>query len=340
MEEKITNWLLARKISPSILEKSGVRWNGKKIVIPVRDLSGKVIFNKYRRDPFAVSSDEPKYSYDKGATSSLYGGHTLAYGKPIFIVEGELDALLLQSCGLEAVSSTGGSGSFKPEWATFLRERSNEIYICYDRDTAGYKGALRVQQMIPSAKIIMLPYTLKGKDVTDFFFQYKMPDFIKLVAGSESWYVEEDMETIPETKKEIKEVIKKILQMISEFDERRRLLISQDQSTEHVEIIMAQLDSRLTSWKRTLENFGNKDKFKSNDDIAKAKMYPITNIVKFNGGGFAKCLFHSDNTPSMKYYREKNVVHCFSCGKHGDSIEVFMAFHQCDFKAALKRMTT
>jgi hypothetical protein len=74
-------------------------------------------------------------------------------------------------------------------------------------------------------------------------------------------------------------------------------------------------------------------------DIAKIKQIPITNYIDFNKGGFAKCIFHSpDKTPSMKYYPKNNTVHCFSCGKSGDVIDVFGQLNSCDFKTAIYQL--
>lgn len=337
MEKRINDWLLERKLSQEIINSSGLSWNGRKIIIPIRNTEGRLLFNKYRRDPFLQNSTEPKYTYDKGACGALFNAHNLSYSdKPIFIVEGELDALLLMSCGLQAVSSTGGSGTFKKEWADFIKQKGGQVYICYDRDMAGFKGALRVQQMLPEAKIVFLPYTLKGKDVTDFMFQYKMPDFIKLVREAESWIIPEDVDEIPAKKGDIDKIIKLIRQSIENFQERRNELNNQGKVTEHVDLIIETLDKRIQAWLSIRSNLGKKKK-DLGDDVSKAKSFPIKTLLKFNGTGFASCIFHSgDQTPSLKYYPKNNVVHCFACQIHEDSISVYMKLHNCSFQEAVK----
>lgn len=337
MEDKIKTWLLERNISEKVLGDSGIHWNGNKIVIPVRDVAGKFIFNKYRKNPFSINSEEPKYTYEKGSTSSLYNAHNIQPNRPVFIVEGELDSLLLQSCGLNAVSSTGGSGSFKPEWASFIRDKTNEIYICYDRDAAGFKGAIRVQQMLPCAKIIMLPYTLKGKDITDFFFQYKMPQFLELVQEAESWVLPKEPEGIPETKKDTDKIIKELNTSLDEFTDRRIRLNNDNKPTEYADIIIETLNKRIIAWKN-IRNQPKADKLESDGKREAAKKVPINNFLKFNGAGFAPCVFHSDSHPSMRYYKQSNVVHCFSCQTHADSIAVYMKLNNCTFKEAIERM--
>ena len=74
-------------------------------------------------------------------------------------------------------------------------------------------------------------------------------------------------------------------------------------------------------------------------DIQKAKEHPIDNILKFNAIGFISCIFHGpEHTPSMKYYKEKNRVHCFGCGKNADSIDVYQKLYDVDFITAVKNL--
>ena len=46
---------------------------------------------------------------------------------------------------------------------------------------------------------------------------------------------------------------------------------------------------------------------------AAAQLYGISDR---NGYGNVRCIFHADNTPSMKLYDDH--FHCFGCGAHGD----------------------
>ena len=71
-------------------------------------------------------------------------------------------------------------------------------------------------------------------------------------------------------------------------------------------------------------------------DIPKAKSYPISQLIEFKGNT-AKCIWHSpDKNPSMHYYQKNNKVHCFSCGKSGDSIDVVMQIRGCNLSEAVK----
>ena len=54
------------------------------------------------------------------------------------------------------------------------------------------------------------------------------------------------------------------------------------------------------------------------DDIDKAKQYPIDQLIEIKNG-FAKCLWHIEKQGSMKFYREENRLHCFSCNQSHDA---------------------
>lgn len=71
-------------------------------------------------------------------------------------------------------------------------------------------------------------------------------------------------------------------------------------------------------------------------DVARARETLITDLIEFNSGDFAKCLWHSERTGSMKYYRKTNTVHCFSCSQSHDSIDVVQKLYNLDFVNAVK----
>ena len=63
----------------------------------------------------------------------------------------------LWSIDPEATRSTVPPAAvFRSDWAPDFHE-IREIYLCYDRDEAGQRGALRVAQLLPHAKLVELP---------------------------------------------------------------------------------------------------------------------------------------------------------------------------------------
>lgn len=334
LTDPIIKWLLDRKISYEQLTISGITVDANRIVIPVRSYSGQFLFNKYRRSPF--SEEGPKYTYDSGTTAALYNAHTIAEvrGETIFITEGELDAVLLNSFGLNAVSTTGGSGTFKEEWSALFQ--NNDIYICYDKDEAGIRGALRVQEILPHAKIIFFPENFKGKDVTDFFKKHTLKEFNDLAQEAGSWNIPKDVTEIPQDKKEIKKITDDLKKYIDMYMNLQQEYNQQGKSVTHIEMLLTKLNNRYASWKR-LERSEKNFTGGGSDRLARAKAVPITNYLKFNSAGFAKCIFHQDDTPSLKYYKD-NHTYCFSCSKRCDTIDIVSQLYSLDIKEAIKKI--
>jgi DNA primase len=168
MPKRILDWFISRGISEETIANAGIFHDGSRIVIPVFDQDGKLIFNKYRRDPYSLVG--PKYTYDNGGKVSLYGIANLPQSNRIFICEGEFDCLLLMSKGFCAVTSTGGANSFQEEWIPLFAGK--EVFVCLDNDKAGRDGTLRICNMMPNVKTIPLPPDVgEHGDITDFFIK-------------------------------------------------------------------------------------------------------------------------------------------------------------------------
>ena len=158
-----------RGISDAVIDRYLLGWNGSRITIPIFNRQGELAFFKLAKDP-EDKTDSPKMLATPGAHAELYGWEqVIANPEQIIICEGEFDRLVLESQGFAAVTSTGGAGTFRSEWAEAFQGIPT-IYICFDSDTAGREGAERVSRLIPQARLVRLPEEVaEGGDVTDFF---------------------------------------------------------------------------------------------------------------------------------------------------------------------------
>lgn len=166
---RIREYLNRRGIPDVLIDHHLLGWNGRRITIPIFNRSDELAFFRLAKDP-ADSSSAPKMINSKGAYAELYGWE-LVLAKPcqLMICEGEFDRLVLEANGFRAVTSTAGARTFREEW---VREFSAipEVFVCFDRDDAGQRGALRLGQMIQQARLVELPEEVgPGGDVTDFF---------------------------------------------------------------------------------------------------------------------------------------------------------------------------
>ena len=197
LPERIREYLHSRGIPDEIVNRQFLGWNGSRITIPVFNRRGVCESFRLAKDP-DDKSDSPKMLSLRGTHVELYGWEVLRLRpQRVIICEGEFDRLVLEANGFEAVTSTGGAGTFKPEWIDAFAEIP-EVYVCCDRDYAGRQGALRVAGMIAHAKIVELPDEAgRGGDVTDFFVRLGKTsgDFESLLSQGQPAPPEKPVET-------------------------------------------------------------------------------------------------------------------------------------------------
>jgi len=185
---RIRTYLNKRGITDQVIDLHLLGWTGIRISLPVFNRHGTLSFFKLAKDP-VDPAPLPKMLATPGSSVELYGWERVN-AKPcrIVICEGEYDRLVLESHGIAAVTSTGGAGIFRPEWADAFAEIP-EVVVCFDRDEAGRAGALKVARLIPQARIAELPEDVgEGGDVTDFFVRLgkDVGEFLALIDRAET----------------------------------------------------------------------------------------------------------------------------------------------------------
>jgi DNA primase len=313
-DEVFRAWLNARGISDETIRVFSLSEHthpviGSCIKIPVNNPDGSFSFNKYRRDPMVDQT--PKYLYDRGGKTTLYGADKLKRGQTgIVITEGELDTLVLHSLNVPAVSSTGGAMSFNEEMAEEhhlygCNKYKQQLYLCFDNDDAGAKGMVRTLQFLPSAKIIFIPEQPDVKDISDFVA--RGGDFHTLM---ESAFQPTDLATVEEDMRKRK----------SQWLPTR---FHKAYIEEHTPKPQAQ-----SMYDPSPEQ---------SDEVQRAKSYPITNLTEFKQRK-ACCPYHNEKTPSFHYYPKTNSAYCFGCNKSADSIDIYQIIHNCTFKEAVREL--
>lgn len=323
MNQNIKQWLLNRKISEETLTRFNIHENSQgEIAIPIGE------YNKYRKNPFETSHN-PRYRYDPGATVVLYNAEALNHPNDelIVITEGEFDALVLESVGIHACTSTGGATSFQKEWGELFKDKTN-ISICLDADEAGLKGAIKIQQIIPHAGIVILPNKGGVKDVTDYFKEHSLADFLKIPATT--YWIPQDLEP-PYNQDEVEKKFEEIRNASERMLEEGRL----DPGARHIELMKIILFDKYENLKMLRRN-SNKQRDESFlSDVERAKQVSIQQFVKFKAG-YAPCLFHNEKTASMYYYPKNNRYKCYGCGEHGSVVDIVMKQRGIGFKEAVK----
>ena len=161
-------------------EQNGNYW----ISIPIFSAKGNLIVTKLRKCPFldmnCPENTIPKYLFSpRGVGAEIFGYSSLIGAERLYICEGEFDCILLQSKGVNAITSTAGANTFRKEWITECLRGIQEFIIVFDRDKAGDAGANKLAQNIleflDNIKVykVTLPEEVgQGGDITDYFIYH------------------------------------------------------------------------------------------------------------------------------------------------------------------------
>lgn len=162
------------RVGFSIGQKIADIWVDRGIVLPcfVSSDDGDIDFIDYikiRRGKSWVYRPQDKAKYRKlyGGQDGLYGANWVLGADLVFIVEGELDSILLdQEAGdLVGVCTLGGaSDAFDwSRWGKYL-SFARWLLVAYDHDQAGDAGAEKWQALSGRVRRVYVP---TGKDITD-----------------------------------------------------------------------------------------------------------------------------------------------------------------------------
>lgn len=113
--------------------------------------------------------------------------------KTTIICAGEKDMSIARSCGLNAITLTGGERAL-PLPIEYFRDR--KVAICYDHDDTGIEGAKALAnallKYVKEVKVVTNFHEVcveKGEDITDFFMKYKKTkaDLINYIRKTEPY---------------------------------------------------------------------------------------------------------------------------------------------------------
>lgn len=79
-----------------------------------------------------------------------------------------------------------------------------------------------------------------------------------------------------------------------------------------------------------------KDEIKIKNDIVDVVEQYVTLTKKTGSNYFGLCPFHGENTPSFSVSPQKQIYHCFGCGKGGDVINFVQSIEKITYVDALK----
>jgi replicative DNA helicase/5S rRNA maturation endonuclease (ribonuclease M5) len=138
------------------------------LVIPYLSIEGNVTFAKLRTLPPA----EKDFTCPSGYEAGLYNSPALSDDcKEIIFVEGEADCLALLSHGVENVVGVPGAGVKKHAWIEAVDRINPKVYVLYDSDKAGTKGAQELASRIGLDRCLKISLPTGIKDINAYFMQ-------------------------------------------------------------------------------------------------------------------------------------------------------------------------
>ena len=341
MTDRIKQYLIDRGLNPDDFawgEFYGFNW----IAIPVRNEEGDAMYFKLRRDPDDYKNLIKYKFYPAGSTAGIFGLDKLKdYGDYVIICEGEFDCMLLRSKGINAISSTAGSASFKDEWIDKL-SHIKKIYVAFDNDEAGKKGAqnliFKLIQRDSEVFLIDIPTTMKGKDITDYFinnqgtinglFEYVRPTNVKNLVLPTIFLVDDE--------KHLRNQIFNLAELEDGYRKKRRsypdFVYNYIVDDIKKKIRQCQIKKNSPGYVRT--------------DIETIKAIPILNVLDSYGIQYTKSssnrvsfkLRSNEKTPSAFAYISTNSFCDYGDEKSGSVIDLVMALENCGIKDAIDKL--
>jgi hypothetical protein len=160
-----------RGLTDETITKWKLGWDGERITIPVFDLDGNLV-NIRRYLPHAKGRKQKMIGYRQGYNKArLFPVKNLDKSEDIIFCEGEMDCIILNQEGFNALTVTSGAGTWSPEWTILFKGK--RVIMCLDNDLAGREGTQRVAGIlakVASVYVVKWPSNLPEKgDVTDYF---------------------------------------------------------------------------------------------------------------------------------------------------------------------------
>jgi hypothetical protein len=175
-----------RGLNKETIENFQIGWDGERYTIPVHDRRRRLV-NVRRYNPNARNGKDKMKSWAVGTGHrQLFGSDILDVSDTVIITEGEMDCLIGRQYDLPTISHTAGAIAWDTRWGSEFEGKI--VYICYDCDDAGRRGARKVQRNLEKfakeVHIISLPLSGEGDDLTNYFVDqgYNASDFYTLMS--------------------------------------------------------------------------------------------------------------------------------------------------------------
>ncbi|MCD8106733.1 MAG: DNA primase [Oscillospiraceae bacterium] len=165
-----------------------------RVMFPIFDLRGNVVAFSGRTleaNPqgmkYLNSRGTPVYEKSRTLFAMNFAKNTAAKTKRLILCEGNLDVITLHQAGFTEAVATCGT-AITSEHARLMAQYCDEVYICYDADSAGQKATSAAIELLTAAGLRSKVVRISGdgvKDVDDYINKLGADRFRLLLNGSE-----------------------------------------------------------------------------------------------------------------------------------------------------------
>ena len=140
------------------------------VTVPINDANGQVVGLYGRRSKRNLTEDVVRHLYLPGPHRGVWNVKALAASPQVIVCEALLDAMTFWVAGFRNVTAAYGVNGFTEEHLVALKKHAVEsVWIAYDRDEAGDKGAEELGQRLRKEGIacrrVLFP---KGMDANEY----------------------------------------------------------------------------------------------------------------------------------------------------------------------------
>lgn len=191
------DYLAGRGITLDTIKEYKLGWSGDGIGYPVFIYGQLCDVRTYMPD------EKPKMRSRKGASPLLFPFDKWlekVEEKATILTAGENDALIWRQMGFNAITVTGGEGTFPKVLLGLFKDKP--VYICYDCDAPGRKGSGKIAFLLKEAGATVymvdlgFPGTPDDKDTTDAYVKHgwRRAEFNQVLMDAKPYSAEDYLE--------------------------------------------------------------------------------------------------------------------------------------------------
>ena len=155
--QAIYDYFQVRKISKATVDAFGIQTDAHgNIVFPFRR-DGELVYVKFRKPHKPEKGDRKEWQF-KGSCPILFGMDMCAYGQPLIITEGQIDAMSLYECGIPNVVSVP-SGCENSDWIETCWDwlsRFKTIILFGDNDAPGKRMVQTIVRRLDESRCMVV----------------------------------------------------------------------------------------------------------------------------------------------------------------------------------------